>query len=317
MKANEITVVIPTLNSERHIEECLKALQNQTYKNFTILIVDGYSKDGTVEIAKKYGAEVIYDGGNTRASACNTALKHVNTPYVAFTDDDAIPYSNWLENIIKFFKDFPHATSVGGINYSPPDDSTFAKSVDTLFASPLSGNSRYGKRWSYITYVNHNSGCNVAYKTSSIKSLKFEEDLPTAEDVVFDYKLLKSGGKIFFSPNIVVYHRRRGNLKSFIKQLYRYALGRAMANKRYRELRSIFHILPIGILAFLIILPLFFFISLPFALTLISLYLLFLIAGVSLSTSPHANFKTRFIALLISTPAYISWSIGYIKGWLR
>jgi glycosyltransferase involved in cell wall biosynthesis len=44
-----VSINIPTYNSERTIEICLKAIKKQTYKNFEIIIIDGNSKDKTLE----------------------------------------------------------------------------------------------------------------------------------------------------------------------------------------------------------------------------------------------------------------------------
>ena len=59
MKEKLVSVNIPTYNSESTLEQCLKAVKNQTYKNIEIIIVDSYSKDRTLEIAKKFNAKVI------------------------------------------------------------------------------------------------------------------------------------------------------------------------------------------------------------------------------------------------------------------
>ena len=50
----EISIVIPTLNEEKHIRKLLKTLRRQTYKDFEIIIIDGDSKDDTKKIIKKF-----------------------------------------------------------------------------------------------------------------------------------------------------------------------------------------------------------------------------------------------------------------------
>ena len=49
-----ISVITPTYNSEEYLEECIKGMMSQTYRDFEHIIVDGGSKDGTLEIIKKY-----------------------------------------------------------------------------------------------------------------------------------------------------------------------------------------------------------------------------------------------------------------------
>ena len=54
-----VSVIIPTYNAAATLAQCLQALQLQTYGRVEILIVDSYSTDDTVTIAKKFGAKVI------------------------------------------------------------------------------------------------------------------------------------------------------------------------------------------------------------------------------------------------------------------
>ena len=60
-KQSKISLVIPTLNEEKNIEKILSDIESSDIKIDEIIIVDGYSKDNTVKIAKKYGAKIIYD----------------------------------------------------------------------------------------------------------------------------------------------------------------------------------------------------------------------------------------------------------------
>ena len=55
-----VSVIIPTKNSARTIEACLRSVKYQDYKNIEIIVVDNFSTDGTQEIAKKY-TEKVYE----------------------------------------------------------------------------------------------------------------------------------------------------------------------------------------------------------------------------------------------------------------
>ncbi|OGK37806.1 hypothetical protein A3F60_00055 [Candidatus Roizmanbacteria bacterium RIFCSPHIGHO2_12_FULL_39_8] len=50
-----VSIVIPTFNSQHLLVDCLESVKKQTYKNIEVVIVDGFSTDKTVHIAKKYG----------------------------------------------------------------------------------------------------------------------------------------------------------------------------------------------------------------------------------------------------------------------
>ena len=56
-----VSVIIPVKNEEKNIEECMKAIKGQTYRNIEMIVVDGMSSDRTVEIASEFGAKVVYE----------------------------------------------------------------------------------------------------------------------------------------------------------------------------------------------------------------------------------------------------------------
>ena len=50
----KISIAVPSFNYYQYIESCLKSILEQTYSNFEVLICDGGSNDGSLEIIKKY-----------------------------------------------------------------------------------------------------------------------------------------------------------------------------------------------------------------------------------------------------------------------
>lgn len=50
----KITTIIPMHNSSKHIQECVKSVLNQTYKNIELILIDDASADNSVELVKKY-----------------------------------------------------------------------------------------------------------------------------------------------------------------------------------------------------------------------------------------------------------------------
>lgn len=53
-----VSVIIPTFNSERFVEKCLQSIADQSYSRVEVIIVDGFSRDATVAIARKFDSEV-------------------------------------------------------------------------------------------------------------------------------------------------------------------------------------------------------------------------------------------------------------------
>ena len=82
----DVTIVLPTLNEEKAIGGVIDELLAEGYSN--ILVVDGYSTDRTVEIAKSKGVKVVYQKGKGKAGAIRTAIETVETPYMLIMDAD-------------------------------------------------------------------------------------------------------------------------------------------------------------------------------------------------------------------------------------
>ena len=81
-----VTIVIPTLNEEKAIEKVLEELFALGLHN--LMIIDGYSSDRTVEVARRYHVTVILQHGKGKAGALRTAIENVRTPYMLVMDGD-------------------------------------------------------------------------------------------------------------------------------------------------------------------------------------------------------------------------------------
>jgi len=83
----KVSVIIPTYNSANTIGTCLKSIEDQTYGDVEVIVVDNFSTDETTEIAKVYGAKVI-KVRSERAKAKNIGLRHAKGEFVLFIDSD-------------------------------------------------------------------------------------------------------------------------------------------------------------------------------------------------------------------------------------
>ena len=81
-----VTVVVPTLNEEEAIARVIQELNGVGLRN--VMVVDGYSKDRTIEIARKSGATVLLQQGKGKTGALKTAIDNMQTPYFIVIDGD-------------------------------------------------------------------------------------------------------------------------------------------------------------------------------------------------------------------------------------
>lgn len=107
MSKPKVSIVTPTLNSGRTIEEYLESIKNQRYSGEVELIVaDGGSKDNTLTLAKKNGAKIIQNKLKTAEAGKAVGAKTATGEILAFVDSDNIlPGSDWLKRMVQPFID--------------------------------------------------------------------------------------------------------------------------------------------------------------------------------------------------------------------
>ena len=95
-----VSVVITTKNEEKNIENCLRSIKGQTFKNIELIVVDNFSEDKTVEIAKKYAAKVYFKGPE-RSSQRNYGAQVANGEYLLYLDADMILSPTVIEECLE------------------------------------------------------------------------------------------------------------------------------------------------------------------------------------------------------------------------
>ena len=104
-----VAVVIPTLNSERYLDECLAALRNQDYppEAVEIVLVDAGSTDATLEIARRHGVDRVLENPLRTAEAGKAVgLRETDAELLCMVDsDNVVVGSDWLTRMVTPFAD--------------------------------------------------------------------------------------------------------------------------------------------------------------------------------------------------------------------
>ncbi len=106
-----ISVVIVTYNSEKYIGSCLEALQQQSFKDLEIIVVDNNSKDTTLAILQRYPVTLIRTIKNVGfSSACNIAIRQSRGDYILLLNPDVYVQKDTLQKVFTYMQ---KQTSVG------------------------------------------------------------------------------------------------------------------------------------------------------------------------------------------------------------
>lgn len=110
MKSNLplVSIIVNCYNGEKYLDECIKSIINQTYKNWELIFWDNKSKDKSSEIFKSYGDQRLKyfhaDEHTTLYKARNLATAKAKGDFIAFLDTDDLWEKNKLELQINEFK---------------------------------------------------------------------------------------------------------------------------------------------------------------------------------------------------------------------
>jgi len=95
-----VSVIIPTKNSERTLRACLESVRAQTYRNFEIVVVDNFSSDSTVRIAKEY-ADLVLLAGPERTSQVKQGAANSKGDFIYKIDSDFVLEPSVLEKAVR------------------------------------------------------------------------------------------------------------------------------------------------------------------------------------------------------------------------
>jgi len=130
-----VSIIMPTLNAEAILDNCLASLARQTYpcEKMEIILADAHSKDGTRDIAKKYGATVLDDNGKNMEEGKRLALRSATGEYIVFVDaDNEITHPDYLELAVKALRDNPQALGVESYYLPSAKMSSFCAYITAL-----------------------------------------------------------------------------------------------------------------------------------------------------------------------------------------
>jgi glycosyltransferase involved in cell wall biosynthesis len=130
-----VSFIMPTLNAEALLDNCLASIVRQTYPRdrYEILLADAHSTDRTREIAAKYGAVVIDDDGRDMEEGKRLALSGATGEYIVFVDaDNEITHPDFIELAIKGLAANPQALGVESYYLASPKMNSFCAYITQL-----------------------------------------------------------------------------------------------------------------------------------------------------------------------------------------
>lgn len=224
MPASKVSVVVTVLNEAKHLRDLLESLVVQEGP-YEVLVVDAGSRDGTLEIARRFEREFpgfrVLEHPGSRGESRNAGVAAATGEYVAFIDGDCIANAFWLKTL--------RALARG-------DRIVAGRTIQIgYWAFERLERVELRRRGFDITFPSSN----LLYPRSAFLSLGgFDGRFVTAEDIDLNFRAVESGLGIAYGEDAVVYHRARDSVSGFLRQAYWNGYGRKQLTLKHGRLWS-------------------------------------------------------------------------------
>ena len=114
-----ITIITVVKNNKVYFEQTIKSISRQVYKNFELIVIDGKSTDGTLDIIKKYDKLKIIDFWISEPDtgiydAFNKGLLLARGDLIGFVNSDDILLPNALKTLVRYYRNYPNVDFIFG-----------------------------------------------------------------------------------------------------------------------------------------------------------------------------------------------------------
>lgn len=221
------SIIIPTYSRPQQLAVCLEAIAELDYPNdlFEVIVVDDGSKTPLDSVVKSFQGKIslvlLQQPNAGPANARNNGATKANGQYLAFTDDDCVPSSAWLQHLAKQIT-------------CSPNDMIGGKVINALTQNPYSIVSQL--LVDYLYYYNRNNPEKSFFTTNNVvvPSNKFKAingfsqkfySFAGAEDREFCHRWLQTGQGKTYVPEALVYHFHSLSFYRFCIQHFNYGRG--------------------------------------------------------------------------------------------
>jgi glycosyltransferase involved in cell wall biosynthesis len=233
-----VSVILPILNEERDLSNCISAILQQDYPSeIEVILALGPSEDKTTQIAEKLSAsdsriKLVSNPTGQTAVGLNLAIKVSSNEIICRIDGHSEISNHYVKTAVEILQE-KNAVNVGGLMYAD-GNSGLQRVVAQAMRSKLGvGPSKFhtGGRAgeSDTVYLG-------TYKKSAVLAAGgFDERYIRAQDWELNYRLRKNGGLIWFDPRLQVTYRPRSTFKKLAKQYFQYGRWRRVISRQHRN----------------------------------------------------------------------------------
>ena len=231
-----VSVILPILNEERDLSNCISAILQQDYPSeIEVILALGPSEDKTTQIAEKLSAsdsriKLVSNPTGQTAVGLNLAIKVSSNEIICRIDGHSEISNHYVKTAVEILQQ-KNAVNVGGLMYAD-GNSGLQRVVAQAMRSKLGvGPSKFHTGGSAGESDTVYLG---TYKKAAVLAAGgFDERYIRAQDWELNYRLRKNGGLIWFDPRLQVTYRPRSTFKKLAKQYFQYGRWRRVISRQH------------------------------------------------------------------------------------
>ena len=218
-----ISIIIPVYNREQYIEECIRSIQAQSYKNYEIILIDDGSTDDTLAICRSLAQDDpairILESSHVGVSkARNIGLEAVKGDFVFFLDSDDIIHPCLLESLVTAMKET--GAAIAGTECVIVGEQHWHRVYEHIDKNPGPGETShqtFEETMEAVFTRNTPLGMigGVMMRFEIIGGTRFRPDLYIGEDFFFVYENMIKGGSTVFLKQKWYFVRNHANNSSW------------------------------------------------------------------------------------------------------
>ena len=235
----KISVIIPCLNEINYIKETINSvlIQKDNDKIIEIIVVDGYSDDGTREMLEELqdkDSRIIVINNSKRITpvALNLGVKRASGDYIFVLGAHAKIANDYVMNCVKIFETHPDVSCAGG-PITSIGKTLLSKAIAEAMSSSIGvGNAKH-RFPDYSGYAE--MACFPIFKSTVFNEIGFfDESLVRNQDDDFCFRLRLQGGKVYISSEARSFYYVRDSLRMLFKQYYQYGYWRIVLITKHK-----------------------------------------------------------------------------------
>ena len=230
----KFSIIIPVKSINDYVRETVPYIQALTGHEWELLIIPNNVEEN--EWSEDERIVVIESGRAGPADKRDLGAQKASGDILVFLDDDSYPESNILEIASYYFSE-PSVIALGGPGITPPSDGFWQKVSSAVFLSKFTG----GAPERYVSVgkskeIDDWPSVNLMVKKDNFLSVGgFDCKYWPGEDTKLCLKLKKTGKKLIYAPDMIVWHHRRSGILLHLRQIGAYGLHRGFFARHHPE----------------------------------------------------------------------------------